>query len=406
MSNQLALQIPKSFHPTLIGHGGSTIRQLQASHGCDIHIPARDSPSNAVLLTGSPQSIDSAHRAIDQLLGFRTSAQPLTTASFTLSSRYYGQVIGPGGQQLRSIEGETGCSISLPRTGSSSEVVSVQGDRASVDKALGRIQQLTGQPINPSFASGGTEPQPLPIYNQPSAANQPQTGNSRSGSLSWQSNDGSTRIGSLLSSVTSLIKDQLHIGDDHSSSSTSAPTSTPSYQPGPPQRQPSFSLPQVDLSSAEINEVLFFPTDPSISPSSFDRFLQYVRSARHTIDSAIYTISDDRISRSLMTLHEQGVRVRLLTEKDTMGDQGSDVQALANSGCEVRYDDSVSLMHHKFLIVDGRLLLNGSFNFTRSATEGNQENVVVTTNAPLVQQFARHFEQRLWPTGISLRPHA
>ena len=98
--------------------------------------------------------------------------------------------------------------------------------------------------------------------------------------------------------------------------------------------------------------------------------------------------------------------MRLLTEKDTMGDQGSDVQSLANAGCEVRYDDSVSLMHHKFLVVDGRLLLNGSFNFTRSAVEGNQENVVITSHAPLVQQFAQHFEQKLWPAGVPLGPRA
>ena len=395
MSSQLALQIPKSFHTNIIGHGGNTIRQLQSTHECNIHVPGRDSPSNAVLLTGTPDAIASTHRAIDELLGFHTTTAELVTASFTLSSRCYGQVIGPGGQTLRSIEAETGCGISIPRTDSGSEVVSVQGSREGVDRALSRIQQLTGQPINPSFTSG-TEPS-VPTTNQSTAAAPWQNG---SGSSSGQRDSQSTGIGGLLSSVTSLIKDQLHIGDSRSSS-----ISTPASHPVP-QRQQSLLLPPVDLSSREIDEVLFFPCDPATSPSSFDRFLQYVRSARQTIDSAIYTISDDRISRSLMTLHEQGIRVRLMTEKDTMGDAGSDVQALANAGCEVRYDDSASLMHHKFLIVDNRLLLNGSFNFTRSATEGNQENVVITTNASLVQQFAQHFEQRLWPSGIPLRPHA
>ena len=415
MSTQLALQVPKSFHPTIIGHGGTTIKQLQATHSCDIHVPARDSPSSAVLLTGTPQAIESAHRAIDQLLGFRTSTEPLVTASFTLSSRYYGQLIGPGGQTLKSLEAESGCDVNVPGRDSGSEVVTVQGNREGVDKAIRRMHELTSQPINPSFSSSNNVP-PAATYSQPTtASSQSQGSSSGSGSTlsGWQAKvqaqADKAGFGGLLSSVTTLIKDQLHIDNHPSSASTNpSPSSSSSSSSHPaPQRQPSFTLPKVDLSSAgEINEVLFFPNDPSASPSSLDRFLQYLRSARQTIDIAIYTISDDRISRSLMTLREQGVRVRVLTEKDTMDDAGSDVQSLANQGCEVRYDDSPTLMHHKFLIVDNRLLLNGSFNFTRSAIEGNQENVVITNHAPLVQQFARHFDQRLWPTGIPLKPHA
>ena len=286
---QLALQIPKSFHPTIIGRGGETIRQLQATHGCDIHVPARDSPSNAVLLTGSPQSIQAAHRAINQLLHFTASTDPLLTASFTLSGRYYGQLIGPGGQTLKSLEGETGSSITIPGRDSGSEVVSVQGSRESVDRALRRMQELTGQPINPSFQNTTIEAA------APAAANYtpaPATNQRQQGSNATSTKDAVSNImhqvetrnfGGLFSSVTSLVKDLVH---DKSSSS-----STPSSQPVP-QRQQSFSLPAVDLSSAgEINEVLFFPNDTSVTPSSFDRFLQYVRSARHTIDTAIYTIS-------------------------------------------------------------------------------------------------------------------
>jgi len=41
-------------------------------------------------------------------------------------------------------------------------------------------------------------------------------------------------------------------------------------------------------------------------------------------------------------------------------------------------------MHHKFAIVDGRLLINGSFNWTRQAVLYNQENCVVTDNGSLV----------------------
>jgi len=52
-------------------------------------------------------------------------------------------------------------------------------------------------------------------------------------------------------------------------------------------------------------------------------------------------------------------------------------------------------MHTKFALFDRRVLLNGSFNWTRAATERDVENVVVTRHAELVESFARKFDE-LW----------
>ena len=46
-------------------------------------------------------------------------------------------------------------------------------------------------------------------------------------------------------------------------------------------------------------------------------------------------------------------------------------------------------------LFDHRLLLNGSYNWTRSAANRNQENFLVTGEPRFVEDFARQFE-RLW----------
>jgi cardiolipin hydrolase len=61
----------------------------------------------------------------------------------------------------------------------------------------------------------------------------------------------------------------------------------------------------------------------------------------------------------------------------------------------VRLDDAPYHMHHKFALFDGRLLANGSFNWTRSATHNNDENLVVTDDANLVRVFGLQFG-KLW----------
>ena len=54
-------------------------------------------------------------------------------------------------------------------------------------------------------------------------------------------------------------------------------------------------------------------------------------------------------------------------------------------------------MHHKFFIVDKKLVLTGSYNWTRSAALYNQENVISTDDEFVVEKFLNEFE-KLWLT--------
>ena len=52
-------------------------------------------------------------------------------------------------------------------------------------------------------------------------------------------------------------------------------------------------------------------------------------------------------------------------------------------------------MHHKFALFDRMLLVNGSYYWTRSAAERNEENLVVSDDPRLVGSFQAEFE-KLW----------
>jgi len=116
--------------------------------------------------------------------------------------------------------------------------------------------------------------------------------------------------------------------------------------------------------------------------------------ARSTVDACVFTITDDRITEVLLDLFARGVRVRIVTDDEKVLDPGSDVKRLAEAGLEVRTDRSPDHMHHKFAVVDGKVLVHGSYNWTRSAAD-NQENLCVTTSPAMVEPFARRFEA-LW----------
>ncbi|QDH68817.1 phospholipase D-like domain-containing protein [Marilutibacter alkalisoli] len=116
------------------------------------------------------------------------------------------------------------------------------------------------------------------------------------------------------------------------------------------------------------------------------------RGARHAIDICVYTISDDRLREEIDAAHRRGIAVRVVSDNDKLHDAGSDVAWLHRRGVPVRIDDSPHHMHHKFALFDGRWLANGSFNWTRSASEYNEENLAVTDNAHLVRCFGGRFE--------------
>ena len=87
--------------------------------------------------------------------------------------------------------------------------------------------------------------------------------------------------------------------------------------------------------------------------------------------------------------------MRVISDDDKAHDRGSDVHRLADSGVPVRTDHSPNHMHHKFAIFDRMLLVNGSYNWTRSAAERNEENLVVTDDQRIVGCFQAEFE-KLW----------
>lgn len=117
--------------------------------------------------------------------------------------------------------------------------------------------------------------------------------------------------------------------------------------------------------------------------------------AKRSIDVCVYTISDDRLYVALIDAHRRGLTVRILSDDEKIHDAGSDVLRLRDFGLDVRLDDTAFHMHHKFAIFDGARLASGSFNWTRNASSGNEENLVVTDDVRLVRSFGAHFE-RLW----------
>lgn len=142
--------------------------------------------------------------------------------------------------------------------------------------------------------------------------------------------------------------------------------------------------------AAVVSSAYFSPGDTCLR-----RLSDLMRGCKATLDICVFTIADDRLTDAILDCHARGVRVRVISDDDKQYDTGSDIERLRARGIPVRLDDAPSHMHHKFALFDGRVLANGSFNWTRSATHNNDENLVVTDDPNLMRVFALQFE-KLW----------
>jgi phosphatidylserine/phosphatidylglycerophosphate/cardiolipin synthase-like enzyme len=149
--------------------------------------------------------------------------------------------------------------------------------------------------------------------------------------------------------------------------------------------------------AASVTDVCFSPQHDCAA-----RIVQLFDQARQCVDVCVFTITDDRITSAIERAHRRGLRLRILTDNDKLFDPGSDISRLTRAGISVRTDNTEYHMHHKFSVFDSNLLLNGSYNWTRSASLHNEENFVISNDAKLVQPFRDLFEQ-LW-AGFELPP--
>jgi len=146
--------------------------------------------------------------------------------------------------------------------------------------------------------------------------------------------------------------------------------------------------------------VLFFPDRDD---ANLHKLLNELSRVEKTLDVAVFTIAMRELVDLMIAAHGRGVRVRVITDDgQAKVHGGKHINQLQCAGIEVRTDHSPSHMHHKFAILDGCTVVNGSFNWTRQAEDGNQEDLLIFKDeADLAARFEMEFEH-MWNQFVSV----
>lgn len=159
-----------------------------------------------------------------------------------------------------------------------------------------------------------------------------------------------------------------------------------------------YKLSTRNKASPKLHKALFFPekcTPIGKDEEAIQTLLQTVLSAKHSIVVCMYCFTSLELIDVLIEAHQRGVVVRVITDCEQESANGKLVSRLRRAGIQVRMDESSYFMHHKFAVLDEKVLVNGSLNWTLQGLRGNQENVIITNEFELVKAFTEQFES-LW----------
>ncbi|MBW2734538.1 MAG: hypothetical protein JRH20_19295 [Deltaproteobacteria bacterium] len=98
-------------------------------------------------------------------------------------------------------------------------------------------------------------------------------------------------------------------------------------------------------------EVIFAPMERHET-----KVIALITAAEHSLDIAMYNLSDYKVIDALKRAVARGVAVRFIFHKaqaDAKAPEGSRSSKLEDAGVDVRFVTKSKIMHHKFMIVDG-----------------------------------------------------
>ncbi len=119
-----------------------------------------------------------------------------------------------------------------------------------------------------------------------------------------------------------------------------------------------------------------------------------IAAARRSIRFMTFSFTIDELGAALIDRHDSRVDVRGIFETVGSETQYSELTPLFCAGVQARQDGSAFVLHHKVFVIDERTVITGSFNFSVSATESNDENLLIIRDADFAAQYLAEFERR------------
>lgn len=136
-------------------------------------------------------------------------------------------------------------------------------------------------------------------------------------------------------------------------------------------------------------QVLFASEDKVAS-----HLVPLIEQAQKSIRFMAFSFTHTEIGDAVLARAGAGVDVRGIFETRGSETEYSQLPRLYCAHVPVRQDGNPATFHHKVFVIDDKLVITGSFNFSGNADQSNDENAVIITHSGIAAQYLQEFERR------------
>jgi phosphatidylserine/phosphatidylglycerophosphate/cardiolipin synthase-like enzyme len=117
--------------------------------------------------------------------------------------------------------------------------------------------------------------------------------------------------------------------------------------------------------------------------------------AKETVYVQAYSFTSKEIAAALVEAHKRGAHVEIVLDKSQRSERYSSADFVSRAGIPTTIDDRHAIAHNKVIVIDGEVVITGSFNFTKAAEESNAENLLVIHDAELAAKYMANLKVHL-----------
>ncbi|KAF6114086.1 high density lipoprotein binding protein [Phyllostomus discolor] len=151
VENSYSISVPifKQFHKNIIGKGGANIKKIREESNTKIDLPAENSNSETIVITGKRANCEAAR---SRILSIQKDLANIAEVEVSIPAKLHNSLIGTKGRLIRSIMEECGgVHIHFPVEGSGSDTVVIRGPSSDVEKARKQLLHLAEEKQTKSF---------------------------------------------------------------------------------------------------------------------------------------------------------------------------------------------------------------------------------------------------------------
>lgn len=145
---------------------------------------------------------------------------------------------------------------------------------------------------------------------------------------------------------------------------------------------------QTPTQAAPQIKILFSPQD-----NCAQEIVSEIDKAKDYVYVAMYYFTSRPIAQALIRARDRGVDVKVCLDKEQPTYEYSKSRFLENEGINIKLIGGSGIMHNKFCIVDDRITLTGSYNWTARADLENDENLLVIESKQIAMIYKEQFNK-------------